>query len=194
MNVLRRKCAARLIQLVWRQYKCRMLMEQISKKEVAEEFIAKIGRRRERMKITKAASGKNSTLKQNRLISRGVVALATSEKEHRNRRSNVRLNLLFRALNSCSFSFRLEKEFQLDETATTTTHISRKLDSLENLVRRGGQFRKKSSQVTFVHSRFIGNGRIFQSWLTDAIKLVNEAEHSECETPNYAKGQRPKTK
>ncbi len=58
MNVLRRKCAARLIQLVWRQYKCRILMEQISKKEVAEEFMAKLGRRRERMKITKATSGK----------------------------------------------------------------------------------------------------------------------------------------
>ena len=40
----------------------------------------------------------------------------------------------------------LEKEFLVDDTAITTTHISRKLDSLENLVRRTGfNNRKKSS-------------------------------------------------
>ena len=38
------------------------------------------------------------------------------------------------------------KEFLVDDTAITTTHISRKLDSLENLVRRTGfNNRKKSS-------------------------------------------------
>ena len=56
-HVIRRKCAARLIQFVWRQYKCRMLMEQMAKKDETEEFIAKLGRRRERMKLAKATSG-----------------------------------------------------------------------------------------------------------------------------------------
>ncbi|CAG5095448.1 Oidioi.mRNA.OKI2018_I69.XSR.g14193.t1.cds [Oikopleura dioica] len=140
-HVIRRKCAARLIQFVWRQYKCRMLMEQMAKKDETEEFIAKLGRRRERMKLAKATS---EALWQWRQVKKSTETAELS----------------------------LEKEFQVDETAITTTHISRKLDSLENLVRRGGQFlRKKSSQ----------------SWLTNAIKLVNEAEHSDCDEPNYPK-------
>ena len=32
----------------------------------------------------------------------------------------------------------LEKEFLVDDTAITTTYISRKLDALEKLVRKGG--------------------------------------------------------
>ena len=52
----------------------------------------------------------------------------------------------------------LEKEFLVDDTAITTTHISRKLDSLENLVRRTGiTNRKKSSHGRLLSQQYFKN-------------------------------------
>ena len=42
----------------------------------------------------------------------------------------------------------LDKEFRADDTAITTSHISRKLDSLENLVRRGTTYAKRKKSRT----------------------------------------------
>ena len=51
----------------------------------------------------------------------------------------------------------LEKEFLVDDTAITTTYISRKLDALEKLVRKGGPTSKNDHEATKMKYIFIFN-------------------------------------
>ena len=131
---LRRCAAAKLIQAAWRLYHFKCLIEMAQRKIQNH----KTDKKRRRLTLFKNLT----RLRENHVLDRDFSDALWQWRQIKRSTEDV--------------NHSLDKEFRADDTAITTSHISRKLDSLENLVRRGTTYarRKKSSNDRILMADF----------------------------------------
>ena len=131
---LRRCAAAKLIQAAWRLYHFKCLIE-LAQRKIENH---KTDKKRRRLTLFKNLT----RLRENHVLDRDFSDALWQWRQIKRSTEDVDNSL--------------DKEFRADDTAITTSHISRKLDSLENLVRRGTTYarRKKSSNDRILMADF----------------------------------------
>ena len=131
---LRRCAAAKLIQAAWRLYHFKCLIE-VAQRKIENH---KTDKKRRRLTLFKNLT----RLRENHVLDRDFSDALWQWRQIKRSTEDVDNSL--------------DKEFRADDTAITTSHISRKLDSLENLVRRGTTYarRKKSSNDRILMADF----------------------------------------
>jgi hypothetical protein len=141
---IRRHAAAKLIQATWRQYRYnKNSMEDLDSYNYRKSNITnifKFGNKTEDLDQRKRSTMKNNR-KSGGYNSRKSSISAALIRDGRNfNRGYINALWQWRKVKTSTDTVgqSLEKEFLVDDTAITTTYISRKLDALEKLVRKGG--------------------------------------------------------